>query len=117
MRRSRCGPRGLRSRSDSETHLASAYVAGCTLPPGRDVGCPYRRGQCLRLNAGQRVLDADARAITGPVRWDATVYGDTTGSAGEGLTRDDRNSGGAMAKCVVIAPALDWQGDRAPKIP
>ena len=96
----------------------------CYLPdarPGQLYGYrvhgPYQPQQGLRFNPAKLVLDAYARAITGPVRWDDTVYGYTTGSAGEDLTRDDRNSGGAMPKCVVIDPAFDWQGDRAPKIP
>jgi len=96
----------------------------CYLPdarPGQLYGYrvhgPYQPQQGLRFNPAKLVLDAYARAITGPVRWDDTVYGYTIGSPGEDLTRDDRNSGGAMPKCVVIDPAFDWRGDRPPKTP
>ena len=96
----------------------------CYLPdarPGQLYGYrvhgPYEPENGLRFNPAKLVLDAYAKAITGPVRWDDTVYGYTIGSADEDRTRDDRNSAGAMPKCVVIDPAFDWKGDRAPKTP
>ncbi|HWC74654.1 MAG TPA: glycogen debranching protein GlgX [Gemmatimonadales bacterium] len=78
---------------------------------------PYEPDQGLRFNPAKLVLDAYAKAITGQVRWDDTPYGYTIGTPDEDLTRDDRNSGGAMPKCIVIDPAFDWQDDRRPRIP
>ncbi|HLZ44963.1 MAG TPA: glycogen debranching protein GlgX [Gemmatimonadales bacterium] len=96
----------------------------CYLPdahPGQMYGYrlhgPYDPKRGLRFNPAKLVLDAYAKTITGPVRWDDTPYGYTIGSPDEDLKQDDRNSGGAMPKCVVIDPAFDWQGDRPPKIP
>jgi glycogen operon protein len=96
----------------------------CYLPdvrPGQLYGYrvhgPYKPENGLRFNPAKLVLDAYAKAITGQVRWDDTPYGYTIGSDNEDLTRDDRNSGGAMPKCVVIDPAFDWDGDRPPRIP
>jgi glycogen operon protein len=96
----------------------------CYLPdagPGQLYGYrvrgPYEPEQGLRFNAAKLVLDAYAKAVTGPVRWDDTPYGYTPGAADEDLARDDRNSAHAMPKCVVIDPRFDWQGDRAPKVP
>ena len=96
----------------------------CYLPdarPGQLYGYrvlgPYEPQNGLRFNAAKLVVDAYAKAITGPVRWDDTVYGYTIGSAEEDLSRDDRNSAHAMPKCIVIDPAFDWKDDRPPKIP
>ena len=79
----------------------------------------YEPENGLRFNPAKLVLDAYAKAITGQVRWDDTPFGYTVGSPppNEDLTRDDRNSAGAMPKCIVIDPAFDWHGDHAPKIP
>jgi len=77
----------------------------------------YEPENGLRFNPAKLVLDAYAKAITGQVRWDDTPFGYTVGSPDEDLTRDDRNSGGAMPKCIVIDPAFDWQGDHSPKTP
>jgi glycogen operon protein len=96
----------------------------CYLPdvrPGQLYGYrvhgPYEPEQGLRFNPTKLVLDAYAKAITGQMRWDDTPYGYTIGSPDQDLTRDDRDSAGAMPKCVVIDPSFDWRGDRAPKIP
>ena len=77
----------------------------------------YEPQNGLRFNPAKLVLDAYAKAITGGVRWDDTPFGYTVGSPDEELTRDDRNSSGAMPRCIVIDPAFDWQGDHPPKIP
>ena len=96
----------------------------CYLPdarPGQLYGYrvlgPYEPAKGLRFNPAKLVLDAYAKAIIGPVRWDDTVYGYTIGSSDEDLSRDDRNSAHAMPKCIVIDPAFDWKDDRPPKIP
>ena len=96
----------------------------CYLPdvrPGQLYGYrvhgPYEPQNGLRFNPAKLLIDAYAKAITGQVRWDDTPFGYTIGGSDEDLIRDERNSGGAMPKCIVIDPAFDWQGDRAPKVP
>src|SRR3954469_6365400 len=96
----------------------------CYLPdvrPGQLYGYrvhgPYEPAAGRRFNPAKLVLDAYAKAITGQVRWDDTLYGYTIGGPDEDLTRDDRNSGGAMPKCIVIDASFDWRGDRSPRIP
>ena len=112
-----------------QTHLIhlterTNHVWHCYLPgvrPGQLYGYrvhgPYAPEQGLRFNPAKLVLDAYAKAITGQVRWDDTPYGYTIGADNEDLTRDDRNSGAAMPKCIVIDPAFDWRGERRPRIP
>ena len=78
---------------------------------------PYEPQKGLRFNPAKVVLDAYARAITGGVRWDDTLYGYRIGAPEEDLARDDRNSAQAMPKCVVVDPAFTWDDDRPPKVP
>ncbi|MFN2572427.1 MAG: glycogen debranching enzyme GlgX, partial [Gemmatimonadales bacterium] len=95
----------------------------CSLPdirPGQLYGYrvlgPYEPDKGLRFNPAKLVLDPYAKAITGPVQWDDTVYGYTIGTGDEDRTRDERNSAGAMPKCVVIDPVFSWGDDRMPKV-
>jgi glycogen operon protein len=78
---------------------------------------PYQPEQGRRFNAAKLLLDPYAKAITGPVRWDDTPYGYPPGSPDEDLAPDERNSGAAMPKCVVVDPRFDWGNDRPPKVP
>jgi glycogen operon protein len=77
---------------------------------------PYDPHKGLRFNPAKLLLDAYAKAITGDVGWDDTPYGYTIGAPDEDLARDDRNSGAAMPKCIVIDPAFTWGDDRPPKV-
>ena len=105
----------LRERTNQVWH--------CFLPdvrPGQLYGWrlsgPYAPDEGHRFNAAKLLIDPYARAITGGIRWDDTVFGYRVGG-NEDLERDDRNSAGAMPKCVVVDPTFAWGDDRSPKIP
>ena len=96
----------------------------CYLPdvrPGQLYGYrvhgPYEPKAGHRFNAAKLLLDPYARAITGSIKWDDTVFGYSLGSAHEDSERDDRNSAGAMPKCAVVDSTFAWGGDRRPNIP
>jgi glycogen operon protein len=76
----------------------------------------YEPEQGYRFNPAKLVLDPYARAITGGIRWDDTVFGYKVGG-NEDFERDDRNSAGAMPKCVVVDPTFAWGDDRSPRVP
>jgi isoamylase len=78
---------------------------------------PYEPHEGHRFNPHKLLLDPYARAISGTIRWNDTVYGYTIGNADEDLSSDERDSAGAMPKCVVIDPAFSWGDDRRPQIP
>jgi glycogen operon protein len=95
----------------------------CYLPdvrPGQLFGWrmhgPYEPEQGHRFNPAKLLLDPYARAITGGIRWDDTVFAYKVGG-NEDFERDDRNSAGAMPKCVVVDPTFAWGDDRSPRIP
>ena len=96
----------------------------CYLPdvrPGQLYGWrihgPYEPSRGMRFNPAKLLLDPYAKAITGGIRWDDTVFGYTLGHADQDMAKDDRNSAGAMPKCVVTDPTFTWGDDRAPKVP
>src|SRR4051812_18598420 len=107
---------GMKERTNQVWH--------CYLPdvrPGQLYGYrvhgPYEPAQGHRFNPAKLVLDPYARAITGGIRWDDTVFGYTLGAGKEDFQKDDRNSAGAMPKCVVVDATFAWGDDRRPRVP
>jgi glycogen operon protein len=78
---------------------------------------PYEPSKGHRFNPAKLVLDPYTKAITGGIRWDDSVFGYKVGGPNEDFELDDRNSAGAMPKCVVIDESFAWGTDRAPKVP
>ena len=95
----------------------------CYLPevrPGQLYGYrvhgPWEPDKGHRFNPAKMVLDPYARAITGGIRWDDTVFAYKLGGS-EDREADDRNSAGAMPKCVVVDSTFAWGDDRRPGVP
>ena len=96
----------------------------CYLPDARPsqlygyrVDGPWAPNEGHRFNPAKLLLDPYAKAISGKIRWDDTVFGYTIGHPDADLARDDRDSAGAMPKSVVIDAAFTWGGDRPPRVP
>jgi isoamylase len=96
----------------------------CYLPdvrPGQLYGYrvhgPYEPQKGHRFNPAKLLLDPYAKAITGGIRWDDTVFAYPMGGPREDLERDERNSAGAMPKCVVVDSTFAWGDDRPPSVP
>ena len=54
----------------------------------------------------------DAKAVEGPIRWEAasTLPYVPGGDDGD-LEADDEDDAAAIPKCVVVDPGFDWEGD------
>ncbi|HSQ29214.1 MAG TPA: glycogen debranching protein GlgX [Gemmatimonadaceae bacterium] len=96
----------------------------CYLPdvqPGQLYGYrvhgPYDPSRGHRFNPAKLVLDPYARAITGRIDWSDTLFGYPVGGAREDLDKDERNSAGAIPKCVVVDSSFTWGDDRRPLTP
>jgi isoamylase len=96
----------------------------CYLPdvrPGQLYGYrvegPWAPSEGHRFNPAKLLLDPYAKAISGKIRWDDTVFGYTIGHPDADLHRDDRDSAAAMPKSVVIDPSFTWGGDQPPRVP
>ena len=96
----------------------------CYLPdlrPGQFYGYrvhgPYEPERGHRFNPAKLLIDPYAKAITGPINWNDSVFPYPVGGQREDLDADQRDSAGAMPKCVVIDPTFTWGDDRRPDIP
>ena len=69
-----------------------------------------------RFNPSKLLLDPYARAITGELRWNDTLFGYAVGDPGKDLVIDTRDSAGFMPKCAVIDSTFPWGDDKPPRI-
>src|SRR4051812_12571762 len=98
-----------------------AHVWHCYLPlvqPGQRYGYrvhgPYDAARGQRCNPNKLLLDPYAKATTGEIRWDQSLYGYNFGDED---SRNDDDSAPHMTLGVVINPFFDWEGDRRLAIP
>ncbi len=98
-----------------------AFVWHAYLPhiqPGQRYGYrvhgPYNPSQGLRCNPNKLLLDPYAKAVTGQIDWDPSLF---SYKMGEPDSYNDADSAQHMMHGVVINPFFDWAGDRMPKIP
>ncbi|MFJ3384232.1 MULTISPECIES: glycogen debranching protein GlgX [unclassified Curtobacterium] len=98
-----------------------AYVWHAYLPnvgPGQLYGFrvsgPYDPETGARCNPEKLLLDPYAKATSGEIDWDQSLFSYTFGDPD---SRNDEDSAAHMVKGVVINPFFDWQGDRAPRTP
>jgi glycogen operon protein len=106
----------LREQTNNVWH---AYLPGAR--PGQLYGYrvhgPYEPNSGHRFNPAKLLFDPYAKAITGPVRWNDSLFGYIPGDPKEDLSRDDRDSSQHLPKCVVIDSAFTWGDDRPPATP
>jgi glycogen operon protein len=72
-----------------------------------------------RFNPHKLLIDPYAKAIEGPIDWDARNVLPYVPSAAEDadLHMDEQDDARAIPKCVVIDPFFDWENDRLPAHP
>ncbi|HEX2892370.1 MAG TPA: glycogen debranching protein GlgX [Marmoricola sp.] len=98
-----------------------AYVWHCYLPtvqPGQRYGYrvhgPWDPSQGLRCNPSKLLLDPYAKATTGEIDWDPSVF---SYRFDDPEARNDDDSAPHMMLGVVVNPFFDWTGDRRLDIP
>jgi glycogen operon protein len=113
-----------------ETRVAvrerTAHNWHCYLPgvgPGQRYGYRvhgrYEPEEGDRFNPAKLLIDPYAKAIDGPVRWEAAnvlpYAPDGTDTAD--LEPDDEDSADAVPRGVIVDPSFEWDGDRRPETP
>ncbi|MEU0538186.1 glycogen debranching protein GlgX, partial [Amycolatopsis tolypomycina] len=92
------------------------YLTG--IGPGQEYGFrvhgPHDTARGLRCNPAKLLLDPYAKAVTGRVDWDESVFGYRFGRPGE---RNDDDSAAHTVRAVVVNPYFDWANDRPPNVP
>jgi isoamylase len=99
----------------------------CFLPgvgPGQRYGYrvhgPYAPHDGHRFNDAKLLIDPYAKAIEGPVDWDAAnvlPYVPTPEDPDADLELDDEDSAPAVPKCLVVDEQFWWEDDRPPMTP
>ncbi|MEV0774174.1 glycogen debranching protein GlgX [Streptomyces sp. NPDC050433] len=107
------------SETAVELREADAFVRHAYLPgimPGQRYGFrvhgPYAPERGQRCNSAKLLLDPYARAISGSIDWNESVYGYHFGKPD---SRNDMDSAPHTMTAVVINPYFDWGDDRRPR--
>ena len=102
-------------------HTWHCYVPG--IGPGQRyayrVQGPFEPEQGHRFNSAKLLIDPYAKAIEGPIRWDAANALPYVPNGGEDddLTPDTSDSAPAIPRSLVVDPGFDWEDDRPPGVP
>jgi glycogen operon protein len=104
-------------------HNWHCYVPG--VGPGQRYGYrvhgPYAPHDGHRFNPRKLLIDPYAKAIEGPIDWDAANVLPYTPLEGDNedadLEPDDEDSAPAIPKSIVIDESFDWEDDRPPRRP
>jgi isoamylase len=97
------------------------YLPG--VGPGQRYGYrvhgPYDPASGRRFNPAKLLIDPYAKAIEGPVDWNAgnTLPYVPSGDADADLHVDSTDDARAIPKCVVVDPRFDWETDALPNHP
>jgi len=78
---------------------------------------PYNPAQGLRFNPNKLLIDPYARAITGPIQWNDTIFSYPIGDVSQDLVFDGMDNAPFMPRCVVIDADFDWENDSPLAIP
>src|SRR5690606_24127988 len=88
------------------------------LQPGQRYGFrvhgPWDPAAGHRCNPAKLLLDPDAKAVVGEVRWDEAVF---RHRHADPLTRNDADSPPFVPRSLVVNPFFDWGNDRHPRTP
>ena len=84
---------------------------------GYRINGPYEPGRGQRCNPFKLLIDPYARALAGPVRWEAHPFAFPFDQPGEDWVLDDTDDAWGVPKGVVVDDAFDWRGDEPPDIP
>ena len=100
-------------------HVWHVYVPG--IKPGQLYGYrvygPFEPEEGHRFNSNKLLIDPYAKAISGTIQWHDSLFGYEVGHPDEDLSFSHTDSAPYVPKSVVIDPAFDWEGDKAPNIP
>lgn len=84
---------------------------------GYRVHGPYAPNQGHRFNPHKLLLDPYAKAISGDVEWNDSLFGYSVGHPDQDRSFDERDNAGYVPKCVVLDTAFTWGDDRPPQNP
>ncbi len=99
---------------DGFVHHGYVLGVGAGQRYGYRVYGPYDPAKGLRCNPNKLLIDPYAKAISGGVRWDQSLFGYHFDRPDE---RNDDDSAGHVPFSIVVSPFFDWANDRPPRTP
>lgn len=95
------------------------YIPG--IKPGQLYGFrvhgPYEPENGHRFNPNKLLIDPYAKALSGTIEWDDSLFGYQIGHKDEDLSFSDADSAPFMPKSVVVDEKYNWEGDKLLKTP
>ncbi|CAM4057182.1 isoamylase [Pedobacter westerhofensis] len=106
----------ITEQTDLTWHI---YVQG--LAPGQLYGFrvygPFEPENGHRFNPNKLLLDPYAKAISGIIDWNDSLFSYKVGDPEEDLSFSETDSAPYIPKSVVIDPSFDWGDDQRPNTP
>jgi len=103
---------------ERDQHVFHGYLK--RIGPGQYYGyrvhVPHSPQEGMRFNPNKLLLDPYARAISGDLVWDNSLFGYQIDSEVGDMSFSESDSAPFMPKSVVVDMAYDWKGDRPPEI-
>lgn len=104
--------------TESTNYIWHIYVKD--LKPGQLYGFrvhgPYEPQNGHRFNPNKLLLDPYAKAISGSIEWDDSLFSYEVGHEDEDLSFSETDSAPFLPKSVVIDATFDWEGDTSPTL-
>jgi isoamylase len=104
---------------EMDNHVWHVYIPG--IQPGQLYGYrvygPYDPANGFRFNPNKLLIDPYAKAISGTIDWNDTLFGYEMGDPDGDLSFSDTDSAPFIPKAVVIDPSFNWEDEKRPDIP
>ncbi|MET1054343.1 MAG: glycogen debranching protein GlgX [Pedobacter sp.] len=106
----------ITEQTDLTWHI---YVEGLAAGQlyGFRVSGPFEPENGHRFNSNKLLLDPYAKAISGIINWDDSLFAYNVGDPDEDLSFSETDSAPYIPKSVVIDPNFDWEDDQLPNTP
>ena len=104
----------LTERTDLNWHVLPAGRAARASSTATACTGPGRPSEGHRFNPAKLLLDPYAKAISGKIRWDDTVFGYTIGDPDGDLPATTATAPARCRRASSIDPAFTWGDDRPP---
>jgi isoamylase len=104
---------------ESTGYVWHGWVPGIKLGQlyGYRVNGAYAPERGERFNANKLLIDPYAKALAGPLNWDAPVFGYKLGDPDADLSFSEEDDAWGVPKSVVTTDHFDWENDRPPLTP
>lgn len=107
----------MTDRTFSVWHTYIEGVRPCQLY-GFKVYGPYLPEEGMRFNSNKLLIDPNAKAITGTIKWHDSLFGyDIHNETEKDLAMSTSSSIPYLPKCIVVVDNFDWEDDKPLKTP